>query len=58
MGYEKIPIGALRVAVPVFARGEDHLLAFRFAGKRMLGVRSDRVFHVLLLDIDFTAYAH
>lgn len=60
LGSEKFPVKRLKATLPAsFTPDVEHLLVIRFDGKApMLGHRDGRVFTVLILDRDFTAYDH
>ncbi|RZT56963.1 hypothetical protein EV283_1020 [Sphingomonas sp. BK036] len=59
LGTEKIARSSMSVALPPVVTQDTNLLAIRFSGKKpMIGFRDGRVFHVLFLDKDFTAYGH
>ena len=60
LGLEKIPKRIIRAGIPRFiTEDEDHLLAFRYHGKRpMVGYRIRNVFYVLWFDHDFSLYSH
>lgn len=59
LGSEKIKQNAIRIALPPFITPDITLIALRFNGKKaMVGYRSNFVFHILYLDINFTLYSH
>lgn len=60
MGTEKISRDRLTSArIPSGITDDVQLLAIRFCGNApMVGYKSERVFHVLFLDRDFTLYDH
>lgn len=59
IGTEKLGRASLKTSVPSFVPGDSVLLAIRYNGMRpMIGYRRGRIFYVLLLDHDFTAYDH
>ncbi|WP_231420741.1 hypothetical protein [Sphingomonas sp. Leaf205] len=59
LGTEKIARSSMVPALPSVVTEETNLLAIRFSGmKPMVGFRDGRVFHILFLDKDFTAYPH
>lgn len=60
LGYEKISVSSIKIAVPKFITEEqDSLIAFRFNGlKPMVGYRSKNIFYVLWFDHNFTVYDH
>ena len=60
LGSEKIPTNALGTAtLPAGVTQDVQLLAIRFSGmKPMVGYRSERVFHILFLDRNFSLYNH
>jgi len=58
-GFETIERNSLKISVPPTVTEDVRILAFRFCGMAsMLGYRDGKVFHVLALDRDFTAYGH
>lgn len=60
LGTEKIAKFGLREDLKhKLTEDQEYLLAFRFSGKTpFLGYRIDRIFVVLCLDFDFSAYDH
>lgn len=59
LGTEKISQKSMNVALPAVVTEDVNLLALRFSGKKpMVGFRDGRIFHILFLDKDFTAYPH
>lgn len=59
-GCEKIDRASIKGdSIPLHITDDTHLLAFRFFGKApMVGYRTDRIFHLVWLDRDFTLYSH
>lgn len=59
-GCEQIQRSSIKgVSIPKFITPDITLLAFRFYGKApMIGFRSERIFHIVWLDRDFTVYKH
>ena len=60
-GTEWIPVNQLKKQIPAGFKHHGRVMVIRFAGKkgRMIGVRSDRVFHVLWFDASpFKVYGH
>jgi hypothetical protein len=60
LGFEKIPRGQIKAAIPQFIKDDvDHFLAFRFSGLHpMVGYRVRDIFYVLWFDHNFTLYKH
>ena len=59
MGCETIKRSSFKVSLPTSVTDDVTLLAFRYNGKKaMIGYRDGRVFYVLILDWNFTAYNH
>ena len=59
-GCEQIQQSSIKgVVIPKFITPDMTLLAFRFCGLApMIGFRSERIFHIVWLDRDFTLYKH
>lgn len=58
LGWEKIEKSAIKAPLPPLTE-DVTIYAFRYNGKApMLGYRDGRVFYVLLVDHNFTAYDH
>ncbi|WP_108462250.1 hypothetical protein [Devosia naphthalenivorans] len=58
-GTETIARKSLKTKLPSSVTEDSTILALRFNGKKaMIGYRDARVFYVLLLDHDFSAYDH
>lgn len=59
LGTEIISRSSLRVSLPNSVTDDATIIALRFSGlKAMIGYKEGRVFHVLILDHNFTAYDH
>jgi len=59
MGFEKIPLAQLRVALDPYADSIDDVIAFRISEKwRLIGHRSDGILRVLYVDGAAEAYKH
>jgi hypothetical protein len=59
LGAELISQNSIRVALPAAVTPDLALLAFRYNGMRpMIGYREGRVYHILLLDHNFSCYQH
>lgn len=58
-GTETIARKSIKAKLPDSVTEDSTILALRYNGKRpMIGYREGRIFYVLLLDHDFTAYDH
>ncbi|MBI2919195.1 MAG: hypothetical protein HYY01_14565 [Chloroflexi bacterium] len=59
LGTEKIERSALRVPIPPDITDDVDFLAMRFSGRKaMVGFREQNIFHIVILDHNFTAYDH
>lgn len=60
MGYEQIPIEQIKPARPSFITPDvDHLLAFRFSGKKpFLALRNRCILHIIYIDTKYNVYDH
>lgn len=59
LGTETIARSSLTAPLPPSVTEDTTILALRYNGKRpMIGYREGRVFYVLLIDHDFSAYDH
>jgi len=59
LGSEKISRSSVTAPLPSKLTDEVEILAIRYNGKRpMIGFREGRVFNILLIDHDFSAYDH
>lgn len=59
LGSEIIDRSSLKVPLPTSVTEDTTILAIRFSGmKPMVGYREGRVFYIILLDHQFTAYRH
>ena len=59
LGTETISRKQLRVALPSSVTEDTTIIALRFNGKKpMFGYRDGRVFYILLLDHNYSAYDH
>lgn len=59
LGYEKIAKSSIKTPLPRSVAPDVTLIAFRYHSKHpVVGYRSQRTFHILWLDRDFSLYNH
>lgn len=59
LGYEKISQSSIKAKLPRSVAPDVTLIAFRYHSMHpVVGYRSQRTFHILWLDRDFTLYKH
>lgn len=59
LGSEKISRSSFNTALPASIPEDAEIIALRYHGKApVIGFRGDRIFYIVLMDHNFTAYDH
>jgi hypothetical protein len=59
LGTEKIARSSIKAPIPDRVTDDAEFLALRYNGKHpMIGFRDGRIFYVIILDHNFSAYRH